>query len=116
MAVIPVVATRKSAISIASSVPANVEIIGAPALGRSGGGLFDQQGQLIGVCNAADTTDNEGIYAAAEVVYAQIERLGMTHLFDSQTAAPNTQLAAVDRAEHRVRDGFRPSGQLRATK
>ena len=71
---------------------ANVEIAGAPAVGRSGGGLFDLQGRLIGVCNAADATDDEGIYAAAEVVYTQIERLGLNELFDS---TPNTPSAAA---------------------
>ncbi len=60
----------------------NVEIAGAPAVGRSGGGLFDHQGRLIGVCNAADAAGDEGIYAAAGIVYSQIERLGLTHLFN----------------------------------
>ncbi|QDV27239.1 thioredoxin domain-containing protein [Aureliella helgolandensis] len=72
---------------------ANVEIFGAPAVGRSGGGLFDTQGRLIGVCNAADAADDEGIYAAADVVYAQIERLGLTHLFEAQTQGTPTVLA-----------------------
>ncbi len=73
---------------------ANVEIAGAPAVGRSGGGLFDEQGRLIGVCNAADATDDEGIYAAAEVVYAQIERLGMEHLFEpGEVGSPANRLA-----------------------
>lgn len=60
----------------------NVEIAGAPAVGRSGGGLFDHLGRLIGVCNAADAAGDEGIYAAAGIVYSQIERLGLTHLFN----------------------------------
>lgn len=72
---------------------ANVEIVGAPAVGRSGGGLFDTQGRLIGVCNAADAQDDEGIYAAAEVVYTQIERLGLSHLFEGLRPAP-VQLAS----------------------
>jgi hypothetical protein len=63
----------------------NVEISGAPAVGRSGGGLFDQQGRLIGVCNAADAAGDEGIYAAAGIVYSQIERLGLSHLFNENT-------------------------------
>lgn len=41
----------------------NLEIAGAPIDGRSGGGLFNSQGQLIGVCNAADYNDDIGIYA-----------------------------------------------------
>ena len=70
----------------------NVEIAGAPAVGRSGGGLFDHQGRLIGVCNAADATGDEGIYAAAEIVYAQIERLQLTHLFNDNAPAQSAPL------------------------
>lgn len=66
----------------------NVEIAGAPAVGRSGGGLFDHQGRLIGVCNAADAEGDEGIYAAAGIVYAQIERLQLTHLFNDKVSPP----------------------------
>jgi thiol-disulfide isomerase/thioredoxin len=67
--------------------PSNIEIEGAPAVGRSGGGLFDAQGRLIGVCNAACNQDNEGIYAASEVIYEQLARLNLNHLFDSKMAA-----------------------------
>jgi thiol-disulfide isomerase/thioredoxin len=77
--------------------PANIEIAGAPAVGRSGGGLFDNQGRMIGVCNAADAADDEGIYAAADVVYAQINRLGLSHLF----ANNSSPLAAVQLASAR---------------
>jgi thiol-disulfide isomerase/thioredoxin len=66
---------------------ANVEIVGAPAVGRSGGGLFDGQGRLLGVCNAASKEDNEGIYAGPEVVYQQIARIGHSHLFDGSTGS-----------------------------
>jgi thiol-disulfide isomerase/thioredoxin len=67
--------------------PANVEIVGAPATGRSGGGLFDSQGRLIGVCNAASVEDNEGIYAAADVIYAQLARIDHAHLFEPKAQA-----------------------------
>ncbi len=74
----------------------NVEIAGAPAVGRSGGGLFDHQGRLIGVCNAADAAGDEGIYAAAGIVYSQIERLVLTHLFNENVPmqAAHVQLAS----------------------
>jgi thiol-disulfide isomerase/thioredoxin len=65
--------------------PSNLEISGAPAVGRSGGGLFDTKGRLIGVCNAACNQDDEGIYAAAEVIYEQLARIGQSHLFDNKT-------------------------------
>jgi thioredoxin-like negative regulator of GroEL len=86
---------------------ANVEIVGAPAVGRSGGGLFDQQGRLIGVCNAACTEEDEGIYAAAEVVYTQIARLGLSHLFDGKPTGSPQMVAALG-ATH-------PGGQSQLT-
>ncbi len=61
----------------------NLEVFGAPIDGRSGGGLFDQNGYLIGVCNAADYRDNVGIYAALGVIRWQLERIGMTYLIGS---------------------------------
>ncbi len=69
----------------------NIEIVGAPVLGRSGGGLFDMQGHLIGVCNAANPEDDEGIYAAADVVYNQIERLGLSELFEGSRPRTSPQ-------------------------
>ena len=78
----------------------NIEIVGAPVMGRSGGGLFDAQGRLIGVCNAANAEDDEGIYASADVVYTQIERLGLSELFtgshpSSGANAAHAQLASA---------------------
>ncbi len=84
----------------------NVEIAGAPAVGRSGGGLFDNQGRLIGVCNAADAAGDEGIYAAADIVYAQIERLQLAHLFNDNIAPQNVpaQLVGAQLATNQVSD------------
>lgn len=73
---------------------ANIEIAGAPAVGRSGGGLFDSQGRLIGVCNAADQEGNEGIYAGPEVIYAQLARLDLVHLFEPNSPGESRELLA----------------------
>lgn len=75
--------------------PANVEIAGAPAVGRSGGGLFDMHGNLVGVCNAADETDDEGIYAAVGVVYGQLARLGL-----DQMVSPDSPDLSATTASH----------------
>jgi thiol-disulfide isomerase/thioredoxin len=61
----------------------NIEIAGAPIDGRSGGGLFDGQGNLIGVCNAADYDDDIGIYAGPGEVYWQLSRVNMQGLFSA---------------------------------
>ena len=58
----------------------NLEIDGAPLDGRSGGGLFDEKGQLVGICNAADYRENIGIYAGPGSIQWQLRRIGMEHL------------------------------------
>lgn len=79
---------------------ANIEIAGAPAVGRSGGGLFDTTGRLIGVCNAAVPSDNQGIYAGADVVYRQIDRLGLSHLFTDTALNPMANSAPASAVPH----------------
>ncbi len=58
----------------------NYEIQGAPIDGRSGGGLFDQYGRLVGVCNSADYQEDIGIYAGIGSVHWQLERIGLASL------------------------------------
>ena len=43
--------------------PPNITASGRPVVGRSGGGLFNSAGELIGVCSAADPEIDEGLYA-----------------------------------------------------
>ena len=70
--------------------PANFEVAGQPVDGRSGGGLFSQTGELIGVCNAADPADNEGIYAALPVVHWQLDQIGLQRAYQEHTAVAQT--------------------------
>ena len=53
--------------------PPNVQVAGQPVQGRSGGGLFSAEGFVIGVCNAADPADDEGLYAALPSIWAQLK-------------------------------------------
>jgi len=64
----------------------NLEIEGAPIDGRSGGGLFDQQGRLIGVCNAADYKNDVGIYAGPGNVHWQLDRVNLSDLYRRSSA------------------------------
>ena len=73
---------------------ANVEVDGEPVEGRSGGGLFDDHGELIGVCYAADPELKEGLYNAAEVVYSELAKLGLQRLFNDRNDAPQSPLIA----------------------
>ena len=49
--------------------PDNVECTGVPVQGRSGGGLFNAEGKLVGVCIAADPKEQRGLYAGLKPVF-----------------------------------------------
>lgn len=77
-----------------------------PASGRSGGGLFSTDGQLLGVCSCADRKTNEGLYAAHAAIlelvsHYELEGILMptagssgedpSELFKDQLAKPATE-------------------------
>jgi len=64
----------------------NVEVAGAPVEGRSGGGLFNSQGQLVGVCYAADPQSNEGLYASLPAIYAKLDSLNLAMIYRPKAA------------------------------
>ena len=85
------------------------DIYGRPVNGRSGGGLFTDDGHLIGVCNAAVVDVDEGIYTALDTIHWQFEHTHLAHLFDSNptgspiaapttapTTAPATTIASAE--------------------
>ncbi|MCA9229332.1 MAG: trypsin-like peptidase domain-containing protein [Planctomycetales bacterium] len=74
----------------------NVEVAGAPVEGRSGGGLFNATGQLIGVCFAADPEANEGLYASLPSILDKLDSLGLSMVY--QSAAPETSVAPATQA------------------
>ena len=78
--------------------PPNFTVAGQPCDGRSGGGLFTADGLLIGICNAADPQDDEGIYAALGSIHWQLDQLQLAEIYRrggvTPVAAP-PQLAAV---------------------
>jgi S1-C subfamily serine protease len=65
----------------------NYTVAGMPVEGRSGGGLFLTDGSLIGICNAADEQDNEGLYAALPTVHWQLDQIGQTKLYQRSEAS-----------------------------
>jgi len=59
----------------------NYTAAGQPVDGRSGGGLFTADGKLIGICNAADPADNEGLYAALASIHWQLDQIGQSEIY-----------------------------------
>ncbi len=74
----------------------NIEIAGAPIDGRSGGGLFDEQGRLIAVCNAADHKGDVGIYTGPRSMYWQLDRVQLANLYQGNAQQPPARLASLD--------------------
>jgi hypothetical protein len=48
---------------------------------------------VIGVCNAADPADNEGLYAALPAIYGQLDQLGLRQVLASTVPATSTEPA-----------------------
>ncbi|MCH7988008.1 MAG: trypsin-like peptidase domain-containing protein [Planctomycetes bacterium] len=61
--------------------PDNIECTGIPVQGRSGGGLFNASGEVIGVCVAADPRDRRGLYAGLKAVQKLLDRTNLAHLY-----------------------------------
>lgn len=72
--------------------PANVECTGVPVQGRSGGGLFNAQGQVVGVCMAADPKDKRGLYAGLAAIHNLLDEARLSHLYAPAEPARTTQL------------------------
>jgi hypothetical protein len=68
--------------------PSNIVCTTDPAVGRSGGGLFNLNGQLVGVCSCADRDQHEGLYMGRKPVHQLFATSRLTHLL---SAGPNSK-------------------------
>ena len=60
--------------------PDTVVCTGTPIQGRSGGGLFDADGVLVGVCFAADETGKRGVYCGLRPIHDLLNKFSLAHL------------------------------------
>jgi hypothetical protein len=80
--------------------------------------LFNLQGQLIGVCYAADYEGNEGLYAALESIHDELARLNLKDIYVKAGGASDTRVAVnPPSAQPRIlfqeeRDPITPIGGL----
>lgn len=95
--------------------PHNIECTGLPVRGRSGGGLFNANGEVVGVCIAADREGNRGLYSGLLAVHALLEQGGLAHLYqptassgtlakNDATSNANAPLAAASQVSSAVSD------------
>jgi len=89
--------------------PPNLSVAGLPVQGRSGGGLFTADGQVIGVCNAADPADHEGLYAALAAVHTELDEVGLSAIYENPPPRQAAMVAAASNmpapADARFADG-----------
>ena len=75
--------------------PPNLEIDDQPVEGRSGGGLFTTGGLLIGVCNAADPADHEGLFAALGAIHAELDEANLSFVYEDSPSMPKQMPTAT---------------------
>ena len=73
--------------------PDTIECDGMPIQGRSGGGLFDTSGNIVGVCIARMEEERRGVYAGLPVIHQLLGTAGYSYLVPQSAA---TQMAATD--------------------
>jgi thiol-disulfide isomerase/thioredoxin len=62
-----------------------IECSGEPVEGRSGGGLFNDSGELIGVCSAREPSEHRGIYGGLVAVHTLLDRQGLASIYQRKT-------------------------------
>ncbi|MCG6157343.1 trypsin-like peptidase domain-containing protein [Rubinisphaera margarita] len=72
--------------------PDNIECTGVPVQGRSGGGLFNEDNEVVGVCIAADPKEKRGLYAGLQPVVELLEGCGLAHTIRRQTPTGDSQI------------------------
>jgi thiol-disulfide isomerase/thioredoxin len=77
--------------------PPTIQVAGQPVVGRSGGGLFNAEGQIIGVCYAADPQENQGLYAALSSIHAELDHRGLAFVYEkpAQSQPVGSRLGAA---------------------
>ncbi len=88
---------RGGTVAAGPHAPWNLQVAGQPVVGRSGGGLFSTDGMVIGVCNAAEPVDHEGLFAALGSIHAALDQQGLASLY-KQAVAPPGMVPLVDNA------------------
>jgi len=81
--------------------PDNIECTGVPDQGRSGGGLFNSEGNIVGVCIAADPKESRGLYAGLKAVHQVLNTAGLAYLYESTGAGDNAN-SAFEEVDHQL--------------
>ncbi len=73
-----------------------IQVSGAPVSGRSGGGLFTEQGQLIGVCNTADPVENDGHFVPPHIIRYVLQKMQLAAIAENPSLVDTSQAEAAN--------------------
>ncbi|HEX6986484.1 MAG TPA: trypsin-like peptidase domain-containing protein, partial [Planctomycetaceae bacterium] len=90
--------------------PGTTECTGMPVVGRSGGGLFDAKGRVIGVCFAADREDERGVYVGLAEIHKLLEQANFAALIPAPGGDQFAQVEAT--VEPSAEEAAPPSADL----
>ncbi len=76
----------------------NLQVAFEPVQGRSGGGLFNARGEVIGVCNAADAEDKQGLFAALAAIHRELDRTKLSFVYGGNTSLTAARGESADLA------------------
>lgn len=82
------------------NIPSHLVCSVAPKQGRSGGGLYNEAGQLIGVCSCADRKKEEGLYMGRRPILDLFRQAKLAHLLTQQDTEPATFTTQVPEDEN----------------
>lgn len=88
--------------------PSTIECTGLPVQGRSGGGLFDAQNRLVGICINADPEGQRGIYAGLTAIQDLLTKNHLAYLCQES----DTRLAAAEPAAPKAAPAAPPAGDF----
>jgi len=71
-----------------------IECMKAPKQGRSGGGLYTDNGYIAGVCNFAEPRGDRGLYATPNSIYSILDRNKLAGLYASPAIGSGSTLMA----------------------
>lgn len=59
----------------------NVECTGSPVQGRSGGGLFNEEGQLVAICFGALANEERGAYSGLPTIHWALDKHNLSEIY-----------------------------------
>jgi S1-C subfamily serine protease len=72
-----------------------IQVYGAPVSGRSGGGLFTEDGYLIGVCNTADPVQNDGHFVPPQMIRHVLQSMQLSEIYEHPSLTDHSPVPAT---------------------